>query len=211
MKLDTRNPFAAWGFEQEVYAVGVDEETTKETGINDFDEEKDKGFQPASNVGVQGNYVNDAKDLAISDGDWEDQNPVDGSNFDTNDERMKPVYYNAKRVVPGEDMLKRPVSEDGKKDEDDKEYKYNNTELNYYGIQAADLNVNPEPAESTEEGGNTTTEPTTEEPTEPTTEEPTEPTTDEPTEPTTDEPTEPTTDEPGEGDTEGTGAGAGEE
>ena len=102
MKLDTRNPFAAWGFEQEVYAVNVDEATTEETGINNFDEEKDKGFQPAANVGVEENaenYVNDGADLAIADADWTEQNPIDASNFDTNDEKMKPVYYNTKRVT----------------------------------------------------------------------------------------------------------------
>lgn len=186
MKLDTRNPFAAWGFEQEVYAVDVTEETTKETGINNFNEETDKGFQPAANVGVEDNYVNNGQDLAIADADWAKQNPIDASNFDTNDEKMKPVYFNVKRVVPGEDMLVNDK-------DDNKEYKYNNTELNYYGIQAADLNLNPAEESNTEEGGESD-EPTTE-PTEPTTE-PTEPTT-EPTDNTeTSEGTvEPVTDE----------------
>ena len=39
MKLDTRNPFAAWGFEEEKYAVNVT--AGDESGINEFEE---KGF-----------------------------------------------------------------------------------------------------------------------------------------------------------------------
>ena len=40
MKLDTRNPFAAWGFEQEVYGVEADEAN----GIIEYVEEDNKGF-----------------------------------------------------------------------------------------------------------------------------------------------------------------------
>ena len=36
MKLDTRNPFAAWGFEEEKYAVNV--AAGDDSGINELEE-----------------------------------------------------------------------------------------------------------------------------------------------------------------------------
>lgn len=122
MKFDTRNPFAAWGFEQEVYTTDGADETIKL-------DETNQGFIPSSTVSDKNAYVNNAADITMSDSDWSEQNAYDGSNFMSNDERMKPSAHNVKRVVIGEDMLTLQ--------EDDL---YNNKELNYYGIQHSDLN-----------------------------------------------------------------------
>lgn len=121
MKFDTRNPFAAWGFEQEVYTTDGADETIKL-------DETNQGFVPASSVSDTKAYVNNAADITMSDSDWADQNAYDGSNFDSNDERMKPSAHIVKRAIYGEDSLTQQ--------EDDL---YNNKELNYYGIQYNDL------------------------------------------------------------------------
>ena len=122
MKLDTRNPFAAWGFEEEKYAVNVP--AGDESGINEFEE---KGF-------INETVVDDAYNTVaepMSADDYSEQHS-DQMSFFTNNENMLPTALETKAY--GEDnALQReyPAGEP----------------LNYYGNEADDLHLYGDPEE----------------------------------------------------------------
>ena len=122
MKLDTRNPFAAWGFEEEKYAVNVP--AGDDSGINEFEE---KGFINETVVDEAYNTVAEP----ISTEDYSKQHS-DQASFFTNNENMLPTSL-ANKAYGEDQTLQReyPAGEP----------------LNYYGNEADDLHLygDPEP------------------------------------------------------------------
>ena len=136
MKLDTRNPFAAWGFEQEVYGVEADEAN----GIIEYVEEDNKGFVNETVVDDAYNVV--AEPVTEFQTVNEDQEQM---SFFTNNENMLPTSLANKAY--GEDQTLQ------------REYPAGES-LNYYGNEADDLKLYGDDEESNEE----TTPETTPEP-----------------------------------------------
>ena len=116
MKFDTRNPFAAWGFEQEVYGVQADETN----GILEYTEDV-KGF-------VNETVVDDAYNKVaepISAEAYSEQH-TDIESFFTNNENMLPSALGTKAY--GDDQSLQ------------REYPAGET-LDYYGNEADDLHL----------------------------------------------------------------------
>lgn len=133
MKFDKRNPFAAWGHEQEIYTVSGENETVE---IN----QESKGFINAADLSDNELFVtNPESDVKVVSPDDFTETVDVAYEFRANNENKLPADMFKKRVVPGQDN-------EYKQSED-----YNNTELNYYGIQGADLELYGE--EETEGGG----------------------------------------------------------
>ena len=120
MKLDTRNPFAAWGFEQEVYGVQADENN----GILEYTDDV-KGF-------VNETVVDDAYNKVAEPMNAEDYSKqhTDQMSFFTNNENMLPSALETKAY--------------GDKQELQREYPAGEP-LNYYGNEADDLHLYGEP------------------------------------------------------------------
>lgn len=120
MKLDTRNPFAAWGFEEERYAVNVAQ--GDDSGINELEE---KGFENETVVDKAYNKVAEP----ISAGEYSEQHS-DQDSFFTNNENMLPTSL-ANKAYGDDQTLQReyPAGES----------------LNYYGNEADDLKLYGEP------------------------------------------------------------------
>ncbi len=132
MKLDTRNPFAAWGFEQEVYGVQADEEA----GIVKLEE---KGF-------INETVVDDAYNTVaepMSAEDYSEQH-TDQASFFTNNENMLPTALETK-AYGDDNALQReyPAGEP----------------LNYYGNEADDLHLYGEPENGESDSDEPTPEP----------------------------------------------------
>lgn len=130
MKLDTRNPFAAWGFEQEVYGVNVPE--TDDSGIVELEE---KGF-------INETVVDEAyNEVATPISGEAFANSVKGEAFFTNNEVMLPTELKTKAYGDDQQLQREyPAGES----------------LNYYGNEADDLKLYGDAEESNEE---TTPEP----------------------------------------------------
>lgn len=130
MKLDNRNPFAAWGFEEEKYGVEVDEAN----GINEYTEDV-KGFVNETVVDEAYNKVAEP----ISAEDYSEQH-TDQMSFFTNNENMLPTSL-ANKAYGNDQELQReyPAGEP----------------LNYYGNEADDLKLYGEGEEETEGGEET--------------------------------------------------------
>lgn len=130
MKLDSRNPFAAWGFEQEVYTKTADNEW-EETGMVTLND-TDQGFIPADIVNDDNAFV-DMNDIqsSIEDSmdDWSERHATVDSIF-SNNENMVPTLQINKRGIYGQDSYVTPQEAQDLS---------NNYDLNYYGIQYADL------------------------------------------------------------------------
>ena len=120
MKLDNRNPFAAWGFEEEKYGVKVDEAN----GINEYTEDV-KGFVNETVVDEAYNKV--AKPISAKE--YSEQH-TDQMSFFTNNENMLPTSL-ANKAYGNDQELQReyPAGEP----------------LNYYGNEADDLKLYGEP------------------------------------------------------------------
>ena len=123
MKLDKRNPFAAWGFEEEKYAVNV--AAGDDSGINELEE---KGF-------VNETVVDDAYNTVaepISAEKYSEQH-TEQMSFFTNNENMLPTELQNK-AYGDDNALQReyPAGEP----------------LNYYGNEADDLHLYGESTES---------------------------------------------------------------
>lgn len=116
MNLDTRNPFAAWGFEEEKYAVNV--AAGDDSGINKLEE---KGF--INETVVDGAYNKVAEPISA---DAYSEQHTDKASFFTNNENMLPTSLANKAY--GEDQ------------ELQREYPAGES-LNYYGNEADDLNL----------------------------------------------------------------------
>ena len=117
MKFDTRNPFAAWGFEEEKYAVNAN-------AVDGFNEFEGAGFinetaQYEESYNVVAEPI-DAETYA---------NTVAGEAFLTNNEVMLPTELQTKayglNATGGRIQPVYPAGES----------------LNYYGIQADDLMI----------------------------------------------------------------------
>lgn len=121
MKLDTRNPFAAWGFEEEKYAVNV------AAGDDTVNELEGKGF---INETVVDNAYNTVAE-PISAASYSEQH-TDQDSFFTNNENMLPTELQNKAY--------------GENNELQREYPAGEP-LNYYGNEADDLHLygDPEP------------------------------------------------------------------
>ena len=123
MKLDTRNPFAAWGFEEEKYAVNV--AAGDDSGINELEE---NGF-------VNETVVDDAYNTVaepMSAEDYSEQH-TDQMSFFTNNENMLPTELQNKAYGDNKDLQREyPAGEP----------------LNYYGNEADDLKLYGEGTES---------------------------------------------------------------
>lgn len=151
MKFDKRNPFAAWGHEQEIYTMSGENETVEIST-------ESKGFQNMADLTNNELFVTnpDSDVKVISQEDYTDTHDAFAS-FRTNNEDGLPADMFKKRAVAGQDN-------EYKQSED-----YNNTEVNYYGIHADDLKLYGEASEEEEggsEGGNENST-TTEEPANP--------------------------------------------
>jgi hypothetical protein len=122
MKLDTRNPFAAWGFEQEVYGVQADEDN----GILEYTDDV-KGF-------VNETVVDDAYNKVAEPMNAEDysEQHTGQMSFFTNNENMLPSALETKAY--------------GEKQELQREYPAGEP-LNYYGNEADDLHIYGDPEE----------------------------------------------------------------
>jgi hypothetical protein len=122
MRLDTRNPFAAWGFEEEKYAVNVAE--GDDSGIVKLEE---KGFINETVVDEAYNKVAEP----ISAEDYSKQHS-DQASFFTNNENMLPTSL-ANKAYGDDQTLQReyPAGEP----------------LNYYGNEADDLHLYGDPEE----------------------------------------------------------------
>ena len=133
MKLDTRNPFAAWGFEQEVYAVNV--ATGDDSGIVKLEE---KGF-------INETVVEDAYNKVaepISAAEYSEQHS-DQASFFTNNENMLPTALETKAYGDNQELQREyPAGES----------------LNYYGNEADDLKLYGD-VPTDEEGGDEEPEP----------------------------------------------------
>ena len=116
MKLDTRNPFAAWGFEQEVYGVQADEDN----GILEYTDDV-KGF--VNETVVDDAYNKVAEPMSVED--YSEQH-TDQMSFFTNNENMLPSALETKAY--------------GDKQELQREYPAGEP-LNYYGNEADDLKL----------------------------------------------------------------------
>ena len=116
MKLDTRNPFASWGFEEEKYAVNV--AAGDDSGINKLEE---KGF-------INETVVDDAYNTVaepISAEDYSEQH-TDQMSFFTNNENMLPTALQNKAYGDDNSLQREyPAGEP----------------LNYYGNEADDLHL----------------------------------------------------------------------
>lgn len=135
MKLDTRNPFAAWGFEEEKYAVNV--AAGDDSGINELEE---KGF---INETVVDNAYNEVAE-PISAEEYSEQHS-DQASFFTNNENMLPTELQNKAYGYNKELQRDyPAGES----------------LNYYGNEADDLHLYGDPTES--ENEEPTPEPTPE-------------------------------------------------
>jgi hypothetical protein len=130
MKLDNRNPFAAWGFEEEKYGVAVDEAN----GINEYTEDV-KGFVNETVVDEAYNKVAEP----ISAEEYSEQH-TDQMSFFTNNENMLPTSL-ANKAYGNDQELQReyPAGES----------------LNYYGNEADDLKLYGEGEEETDGGDQT--------------------------------------------------------
>ena len=137
MKFDTRNPFSSWGHEEEIYTtIGTD-------GTIAIDQES-KGFINPNDLDDTSLFVADCEVTVIDQETYAKMQ--DGFiNFRTNNDEQLPADMFKRRVVIGTDN-EYNQSED-----------YNNTELNYYGIQAQDLKLYEE-TEETEGNGEGTDE-----------------------------------------------------
>lgn len=126
MKLDNRNPFAAWGFEEEKYGVKVDEAN----GIEDV-----KGFVNETVVDKAYNKVAEP----ISAKDYSEQHTGQMSFF-TNNENMLPTSLANKAYGNNQELQREyPAGES----------------LNYYGNEADDLKLYGESEEETDGGDQT--------------------------------------------------------
>lgn len=134
MKFDKRNPFAAWGHEQEIYTMSGENETVEIST-------ESKGFQNMADLTNNELFVTnpDSDVKVVSQEDYTDTHDA-FANFRTNNEDGLPADMFKKRAVAGQDN-------EYKQSED-----YNNTEVNYYGIHADDLKLYGEASEE-EEGG----------------------------------------------------------
>lgn len=113
MKFDTRNPFAAWGFEEEKYAVNAN-------AVDGFNEFEGAGF-------VNETVVDGVYNVTATPVDAETYaNTVKGEAFFTNNEVMLPTELETKAYGNDTDLQREyPAGES----------------LNYYGIQADDLMI----------------------------------------------------------------------
>lgn len=109
MKFDKRNPFAAWGHEQEIYTIGGEDGTIK------FEE---KGFTSLVDTTKDSLFVDDAKHPETAGKFTANAHEV----FRTNNENSVDTLYSAKRQVEGKDVV-REMSNN-----------YNDSELKYNGI-----------------------------------------------------------------------------
>ena len=116
MKFDTRNPFAAWGFEQEVYGVQADEAN----GILEFTDDV-KGF--VNETVIEDAYNEVAEPMSAEA--YSEQHS-DQASFFTNNENMLPSALQTKAYGERKDLQREyPAGES----------------LNYYGNEADDLNL----------------------------------------------------------------------
>lgn len=140
MKLDTRNPFAAWGFEQEVYAVNVAE--GDDSGIVKLEE---KGFINETVVDEDYNQV--AQPITAQE---YSENHTEQASFFTNNENMLPTSLATKAYGDNQELQREyPAGES----------------LNYYGNEADDLKLYGDATTNEENNTEATPEPVT--PTEP--------------------------------------------
>ena len=123
MKLDTRNPFASWGFEEEKYAANVAE--GDDSGINKLNE---NGFINETVVDEAYNKV--AEPMTAEK--YSEQH-TDQMSFFTNNENMLPTELQNKAYSNNKELQREyPAGES----------------LNYYGNEADDLKLYGEPEES---------------------------------------------------------------
>ena len=117
MKFDTRNPFAAWGFEEEKYAVNAN-------AVDGFIEFEGAGFvNPTTEYEESYNVVAEPIDAETY------ANTVAGEAFFTNNEVMLPTELQTKAYgINSTGGRIQPVYPAGEN-------------LNYYGIQADDLMI----------------------------------------------------------------------
>lgn len=121
MKFDKRNPFAAWGHEQEIYTMNGENETIK------FEE---KGFTSLIDTTNDELFVNAGEHKETAGKFTTPQDQV----FFTNNENMNETLYSAKRMVAGEDIVRNT-----------------NEELPMNGIHADDWKLYDEAEESENE------------------------------------------------------------
>ena len=130
MKLDKRNPFAAWGHEEQKYVVLNSENSElPENGV-EFTEKQKQYVNIITNNESVYNTVAVAPEPVDEEGN---KLPLDIMNtFFTNNENMRPVEL--QNYALGFNKDNQPIYP-------------SNEELHYYGIQAVDLEKHLEPQE----------------------------------------------------------------
>lgn len=120
MKFDKRNPFAAWGHEQEIYTMNGDNETIQFT-------EEMRGFQTMQSM-KDNVFVNNGETNTVTEFTKEPKEAF----FTNNENMVEPalIRKRAGKVDENGDLtdIERKLADN-----------YNNAEMNSYGIQAQDL------------------------------------------------------------------------